>query len=203
MKKEEPWVLAIGASGSEGIADIRALLRELPPMLPVIVLVVLHRPWGVVSTLRGILAKDSSMPVVEAETGEKFVPGTVYVGMPDQHLTLVERSFGILIGDPHRDHGNRTVDLLFKSVARFGGERMIGVVLSGSLDDGSRGLAAINHAGGHVMVIDHPAEDRQGKVRGMPENAAAYDGPIDCTGNAQEIADAIITAVHADRSSPT
>ncbi|GGX29469.1 hypothetical protein GCM10007242_40020 [Pigmentiphaga litoralis] len=198
MKTEEPWVLAVGASGSEGVADIRALLRALPPSLAIIVLVVLHRPWGVVSTLRRILAKDASMPVIEAETGEKFMPGTVYIGLPEQHLTLVERSYGILIGDPDRDYGNRTVDLLFGSVARFGGKRMIGVVLSGALDDGSRGLAAINHAGGHVMVIDRTLDGSQREAPGMPENAAKYDGPIDCTGSALEIAEAIVKIVQAD-----
>jgi two-component system chemotaxis response regulator CheB len=195
MNTAEPWVLAIGASGADGVADIRTLLRALPPSLPVIVLVVLHRPWGVTSTLRRILAKDASMPVIEAETGEKFMPGTVYIGMPEQHLTLVERSYGILVGDPDRDYGNRTVDLLFGSVARFGGKRMIGVVLSGSLDDGSRGLAAINHAGGRVMVIDRNQEEGDRETPGMPENAEKYDGPIDCKGSALDISEAIVRIV--------
>jgi two-component system chemotaxis response regulator CheB len=62
--------------------------------------------------------------------------------------------------------------------------------LSGSLDDGSRGLAAIHHAGGLTMVLT-PASP----PRGMPENAIAYDGPIDLIGNSHQIAGAIIEIV--------
>lgn len=198
MTPDHPWFLAIGASGRNGLDDIRALLTALPPSLPVVVMVVLHRPWDVVSHLRDILARSSSMPVEEAETGQKFTVGTVYIGLPEQHLTLIERSFGALVGDPHRRHRNRTVDLLFESVARFGGDRMIGVVLSGQLDDGSRGLAAINRAGGHVMVIHRHTDCAEG----MPENAATFAGPIDCVGSTADIVQAIVGVVIADVNSP-
>ena len=68
---------------------------------------------------------------------------------------------------------------------------MIGVVLSGSLDDGSRGLEAIHHAGGLTMAL----LPEKGNARGMPENAISYDGPIDVIGNPQVIAAAIVQAV--------
>lgn len=202
MNTREAWYLAIGASGPDGLADIFAVLGALPSTLPVVVMVVLHRPWDQVSQLRHVLARHSRMPVVIAENGQKLQPSTVYIGEPAQHLALVESSFGKLVDDPERRFGNRTVDLLFDSVARYGGKRMIGVVLSGSLDDGARGLAAINHAEGHVMVIQRGQPAGRRHVRGMPENAATYDGPMDCIGSAQKIADAIVKVVRADRSSP-
>jgi two-component system chemotaxis response regulator CheB len=102
-------------------------------------------------------------------------------------LTLAANSFGVLVSDPDRQYVNRTVDLLFKLVAGYAGERMIGVVLSGSLDDGSRGLAAIHDAGGLTMVLIPSLA--QG--RGMPENAIQYDGPVDLIGNPRQIAHAI------------
>ena len=68
---------------------------------------------------------------------------------------------------------------------------MIGVVLSGSLDDGSRGLASIHEAGGVTMVLTPDTLTGTG----MPENAIAYGGPIDVVGNCQKIAAAIIKAV--------
>jgi two-component system chemotaxis response regulator CheB len=188
-----PWYIAIGASGREGLDDIRALMAALPPSLAAVVLIVLHRPWDRLSHLRSILAKASRMPVVIAADGERFEPGTAYIGAPADHLTLVARSFGELIGDPDRRFGNRTVDLLFQSVAKHGGERMVGVVLSGALDDGSRGLAAIHHAGGLTMVLTSDA----GAGSGMPMNAAAYDGPVDVRGDPAEIAAAIQAAVGA------
>lgn len=81
-----------------------------------------------------------------------------------------------------------TVDLLFRSVAVHGGGRMIGVILSGALDDGARGLAAIHDAGGRTMVLTPLAFS---PVDGMPENAISYDGPIDFIGSPLEIAAAI------------
>ena len=193
---QKPWVVAIGASGSQGLADIKELLGALPDALPAIVMVVLHRPWDRPTLLRRVLDHASALPIVVASQGERFQIGTVYIGEPSEHLTLAANSFGVLISDPDRQHGNRTVDLLFKSIAEYAGARMIGVVLSGSLDDGSRGLAAIHDAGGSTMVLTPSA----GAGRGMPENAIAYDGPIDLIGNPRQIAHAINEACMTQKS---
>jgi two-component system chemotaxis response regulator CheB len=98
--------------------------------------------------------------------------------------------FGNLIDDPNRQYGGRTVDLLLMSVAKQTGGRMIGVILSGNLDDGSRGLAAIHHAGGVTMVLT-PTSGQTG----MPENAIAWDGPIDFIGAPAAIACEIMQVI--------
>lgn len=188
------WFIAIGASGRDGLEDIRDLLGELPSSLTAVVLIVLHRPWHRLSHLQAILARVSQLPVVVAMHGERFEPSTVYIGQPQDHLTLAAKSFGFLIKDAERHYGNRTIDLLFHSVAAHGGKRIVGVILSGSLDDGSRGLAAIHHAGGLTIVLSPEAPPR----RGMPENAIAYDGPVDVIGNPFRIATAILDAVRKD-----
>lgn len=190
-----PWFVAIGASGSEGLRDIKALLAHLNTPTPAVILVVLHRPWGQPSNLRAILARSCNLPVVIAVEGERFEAGTIYIGEPEAHLTLAARSFGELVGDQDRTHRNRNVDLLFDSVAAHAGARTIGVILSGSLDDGSRGLAAIHEAGGATMVLAPQGEE----ARGMPENAIDYDGPVNVIGGAAQIADAINTLVSAIR----
>ena len=179
-----PWFVAIGASGGEGLADIRDLLEAIPAPIGAVLLVVLHRPWDQASNLRDVLARACPHPILIADEGGRFERGTVYIGEPSQHLTLAARSFG-------QAYRNRTIDLLFRSVADHGGGRVIGVILSGSLDDGARGLAAIHAAGGLTMVLTpyHPAR------RGVPENAIAYDGPIDLVGASPEIARAIVEAV--------
>ena len=189
-----PWFVAIGASGAEGLRDIKALLVALPLPLRAVILVVLHRPWERPSYLRAVLAHACSHPVLIADEGERFEPGSVYIGEPAQHLTLASRSFGEIVDDPTRLHRNRTVDLLFHSVAEHGKGRMIGVVLSGALDDGARGLAAIHHAGGLTMVLTPEPSQREG----MPENAITYDGPIDTIGSPQTIAAAIAKAIEED-----
>jgi two-component system chemotaxis response regulator CheB len=189
-----PWFVAVGASGSQGLVDIRSLLATLSRPLRAAVLVVLHRPWDAPTNLKLVLERACPHPVLVADQGERFEPGTVYIGEPAQHLTLVARALGEVVDDPHRTYRNRTVDLLFNSVARHGGSRTIGVVLSGSLDDGSRGLAAIHKAGGLTMVLTPEQPPRHG----MPESAIAYDGPIDVIGSAAAIAHAISAATNSD-----
>jgi two-component system chemotaxis response regulator CheB len=73
---------------------------------------------------------------VIASESKRLDVGKVYIGEPAQHLTLTANTFGKLTDDPARAYGGRTVDLLFNSVAAHAGKRIIGVVLSGSLDDG-------------------------------------------------------------------
>jgi chemotaxis response regulator CheB len=185
-KPPDPWFIAIGASGSEGLADIKELLAALAQPVPAVVMVVLHRPTDRISHLRAILARSCAMPVVVAEEAEELLPGTCYIGEPDGHLTLFARNRAQLVGGAGHCLRNRTIDTLFGSLARHAGARAIGVVLSGSLDDGSRGLAAIHAAQGVTMVLD-PGH----KPRGMQQNAIDHDGPISFIGTAPEIAAAI------------
>lgn len=135
-----PWFVAIGASGSDGLRDLQILLAELPATGDAVFLVVLHRPWDEISYLREILSQRTCMPVVIAEQGQSLECNVVYIGRPEHHLKLIARCTGFLVGDPTREYRNRTVDLLFKSLAEYGSRHIIGVVLSGALDDGSRGL---------------------------------------------------------------
>jgi two-component system chemotaxis response regulator CheB len=190
MDQPLPWFIAVGASGAEGLEDIKQLLSALSGELPLVVLVVLHRAWNKPTRLREVLRHHCFLPVLIATDDERFRPGHVYIGKPEEHLTLAANSIGTLIDDPHALHRGRTADLLFRSVAAHAGSRMVGVVLAGALDDGSRGLAAIHAAGGYTMVVTP-----SGPPRGMPENAIKYDGPISYIGNAIEIGAAVCRLV--------
>lgn len=128
--EQAPWIVAIGASGEQGLDDIRELLGELPDTLAAIVMVVLHRQWHKPTQLRAVLAYGCTLPIVIAAQEEYLDSGTVYIGEPSEHLTLAAQRLGVLIDDPSRHYGGRTVDLLFKSIAAHAGRRMIGVVLS-------------------------------------------------------------------------
>jgi two-component system chemotaxis response regulator CheB len=190
MERRSPWIVAIGASGMQGLIDIRILLHQLPHTLPAVVMVVLHRPWNAASRLGAVLSQSSAMPVTTAEQGQRLSPGTVYIGEPGGHLTLAARTFGDLTPDPRRIHRNRTVDLLFGSLAKHAGPRAIGIVLSGALDDGSRGLVTIKEAGGLAMVMTPRRFER-----GMPENAISFDGPVDLIGEPASLANGICAAI--------
>ena len=186
LEELSPWVIAIGASGAEGLDDLQALLAEWQE-IDAIVMIVLHRPWEKDTHLRQILQRSTHMSVQIADQGQHLRAGCIYIGEPSRHLCLLSNSVSILISDPERAHRNRTVDLLFNSVVVLGGQRTIGIVLSGSLDDGSRGLAEINDAGGYTMVLRREKQLRPG----MPENARAYDGPVDVVGDVSAIAKAV------------
>src|SRR3954468_3459214 len=122
-----PWFLAIGASGGEGLNDIKHVLAALPSDLEAVVMVVLHRPWEQISNLRAVLARGSRLPVLVAADGDRLKAGTVYIGEPSEHLTLIWHSIAELVDDPLRRHQNRTVDLLFISLAEFAKARTIAV----------------------------------------------------------------------------
>lgn len=176
--------VAIGASGKRGLEDIRLLLSLLPYPLAASFLVVLHRPFDQVSHLRDVLARSTPMPVTIAEEGETLMLGACYIGEPACHLTLLGQSTASMIPDSLHQFRNRTIDILFYSVARYAGARAIGVVLSGALDDGARGLSAIHAAGGVTMVV---APRATGEI-GMPENAIGFDGHVDVIGSPVRIA---------------
>jgi chemotaxis response regulator CheB len=78
-ESSNPYVVAIGASGGEGLDDIRDLLSRLPSELPAIVLVVLHRPSNQISFLRDVLARGSKMPVRVATDRDRFRVGYCYM----------------------------------------------------------------------------------------------------------------------------
>jgi two-component system, chemotaxis family, protein-glutamate methylesterase/glutaminase len=179
-----PYFIAIGASGSDGLINIRELLGEMPARLNGVLMVVLHRPSGQLSQLREILGRASALPVVIPSEDEQYETGNCYVGEPAEHLALAARSRVHLIEGTGDKFRNRTVDLLFSSLATHARERAIGVVLSGSLDDGSRGLAQIHRCGGETMVL----RLNESAIKGMPENAIGYDGPVDFIGSIVDIA---------------
>jgi two-component system, chemotaxis family, protein-glutamate methylesterase/glutaminase len=178
------WTVAIGGSGGSGLNDLRELLGQLPPKIACVIMIVLHRPWHGPSYTRDILNAATALPVITAVDGEHLETGTVYIGEPSQHMTLGAHGCCKVIGDSCRKYRNRTIDLLLESVAANASPRMIGVILSGSLDDGSRGLAAIHSAGGITMVRSpsNPPWDA------MPNNAINFGSPVNLIGDFKAIA---------------
>lgn len=166
--------------------DIATLLRLLPKPVYAIVLVVLHRPFDKTSHLREILSRESGMPVVVAADTQSLLPGVCYIGEPDGHLTLAARGLAHLVTGRGDDLRNRTVDTLFNSVAAYARGPAIAIVLSGFLDDGSRGLAAVRASNGITMVLE-PG----GKMRGMQQNAIEHDGAVDFVGPVLKLAELI------------
>lgn len=161
-------LIVIGASAG-GIEALSTLVSGLPADLDAAVLVVVHVAPYTVSFLPEILSRAGPLPAMHAEHGGQIVPGRIVVAPPDHHL-LVRNGHLELTRGPRENHTRPAIDPLFRSAARSRGSRVIGVILSGALYDGSMGLLAVKSRGGTAIVQD-PAE---ATVDSMPRSALRH-----------------------------
>ncbi|EOD58712.1 chemotaxis protein CheB [Amycolatopsis vancoresmycina] len=160
-------LVVVGASAG-GVEALRTMMSALPPDFPGALLVVMHLAAGTQSALARILDRAGPLPARPARHGTPIEPGTVYVALPDRHL-LTEDGALVLTRGPTENGHRPAINATFRSAALTGGPKVIGVVLSGVLDDGAAGLRAIVDRGGAAVVQD-PDDALYG---GMPQNALA------------------------------
>lgn len=161
-------IIVIGAS-TGGVEAVSTLVRSLPKDLPAALFVVIHIPAQATSVLPTILERSGRLPAKHAVDGEQIRLGQIYVAPPDFHL-LVERGHVRVIRGPKENRNRPAVDPLFRSAARAYGPRVVGVVLTGALNDGTAGLLAIKRRGG-IAVVQDPAD---AFFPSMPESALEY-----------------------------
>ena len=144
-------VVAVGASAG-GVEALIRLAAGLPRNFPYAVMAVLHLPAEAPpSQLARILDRSGPLPAVWAAHGDLIETGRIHVAVPNRHL-LVSNGRVVLSDGPIEDGHLPGINALFCSVARVYGERAVGVLMSGVLDDGVRGLAAIRARGGITIV---------------------------------------------------
>jgi two-component system chemotaxis response regulator CheB len=161
-------VVVIGASAG-GLQALTEVLEPLPGHLSACILVVMHTSSNGSGVLPEILSRVTSLPVAFAATGDPLEPGRVYLARPDFHLIVTASALRVVHGP--RENGFRpAVDPLFRTAARELGPRVIGVVLSGALGDGTYGLSVIKHHGGLAIVQD----PQDAIISSMPLNAIKY-----------------------------
>lgn len=148
-------IIVVGASAG-GVHALTEVVASLPADLPAAVFTVLHiSPYGK-SVLPSILSRVSPLPSYHPEDGELIRHGRVYVAPPDRHLALEKERLRLSPGPTENGH-RPAIDVLFRTAAQAFGARVIGIVLTGNLDDGTAGLAQVKHHGGLAIVQD-PAE---------------------------------------------
>ena len=167
-------VVGIGASAG-GLEALQILFSSFPADTGMSFILAQHLSPSYKSMMVDLLEKDSTIPVVAARNGEKLEPNTLYIGPPGYNIEVAKNDTIILSMMGENRHIPRpSVDMLFESLAMAKGESAIGIVLSGTGTDGSRGIRAIKGEGGFGIVQD----PNTAKYDGMP-NAAINSGNVD------------------------
>lgn len=167
-------LIAIGASAG-GVDALSRLVAGLREDLPAAVVVVLHHPADSPSSLAKILERAGRLPAKEARDGSLLRPGCILVAPPGYQLVVQDGRIRLL--DTPRVNGVKpSIDPLFQSGAREYGPRLVAVVLTGTLSDGSAGLAAVRKAGG-VAVVQDPDD---AAYSAMPQSALDTAGADHC-----------------------
>ncbi|MBS9426840.1 protein-glutamate methylesterase/protein-glutamine glutaminase [Photorhabdus akhurstii] len=168
-------LIAVGAS-TGGTEAIKNLLQPLPITSPAL-LITQHMPPGFTRSFAERLNKLSQITVKEAENGERILPGHAYIAPGDRHMELCRNGadYQILITDaPAVNRHRPSVDVLFRSVAKFAGRNAVGVLLTGMGSDGAAGLLEMKQAGAYTLAQD----EASCVVFGMPR-AAIQMGAVD------------------------
>jgi two-component system chemotaxis response regulator CheB len=161
-------IVVVGASAG-GITALKDFVKFLPKDFKGSVFVVLHIPAYTETYLPSILSKAGPLKAVIPKDGERIEQGMIYVAPNDHHM-LLEHNKVIVRRGPKENRFRPSIDALFRSAAYVYGKRVIGVVLSGYLDDGTSGLWTIKRLGGVAIIQDpHDAEQPQ-----MPENVLGH-----------------------------
>jgi two-component system chemotaxis response regulator CheB len=181
-------LVVIGASAG-GVEALKQVVAGLPADLPAAVCIVLHLAPTSSSALAGILERAGALSCNWAVDGAPLRPGRIVVAPPDHHLLVEEGRMRLDVGP--RENGHRpAIDALFRSAAQDRRGGVVGVVLSGTRDDGSAGLAVIKAQGGAAVVQD--PEDAL--YPGMP-SSAIENVVVDAVAPAARVADAITALV--------
>jgi two-component system chemotaxis response regulator CheB len=178
-------IVVVGASAG-GVEALQRFVRALPAHFSAPILVVLHASPTGRSYLPEILTRAGVVPAEHARDGAHLEPGHIYIAPPDTHLVVADGVMTLANGP--RENGHRpAIDPLFRTAAAAYDSHVAGVILSGTLDDGTAGLFSVKEAGGATLVQDPD----DALYRDMPLNAIAYVAP-DYVQSVEAIVDTLV-----------
>lgn len=161
-------IVVVGASAG-GVEALPQLVAGLPQGFPASLFVVQHLSASNESFLPKILQRSGALRAIHPSDKQAIERGVIYVAPPDHHLWL-ENSHVRVTQGPRINRHRPAVDVLFESAAHAHRERVVGVILTGSMGDGAAGLYTVKRCGG-VAIVQDP---RDAAVPSMPENALRY-----------------------------
>jgi two-component system CheB/CheR fusion protein len=183
--KSKPYpIVAIGASAG-GLEAVTQLLKNLPPDTGMAYVYIQHLDPNHESMLSTILSKATKMRVIQAEDLVAIEPDHLFIIPPDKNMSVVDGVIKLNDREP-RPAINMPIDQFFVSLAEKQKEGSIGIVLSGTANDGTVGLKAIKAAGGFTFVQDESA-----RFQSMPKSAIA-EGVVDMVLSPQDIANELV-----------
>lgn len=159
--------VGIGASAG-GLEAIETFFRHMSPSSGLAFVVVQHLSPDYKSLMSELLAKHTEMPVHSAVDGQSVEANHIYLIPPKKNLRIFHGKL-ILNEQDHNRALNLPIDIFLRSLAEDQGEKSIGIILSGTGSDGSRGIRAIKESGGMVMV----QSETSARFDGMPRSAIA------------------------------
>lgn len=158
-------IVGIGASAG-GLEALEAFFSNMPATEDFAFVVVQHLSPDYKSLMAELLAKHTSIPILQGEDGVEVRPGRIYLIPRKKNMTIYKQKLFLT----EQEHGlNLPIDIFLRSLAEDAGEKAVGIILSGTGSDGSRGIRAIKEAGGLVIVQD--SDDA--KFDGMPRSAVS------------------------------
>jgi two-component system chemotaxis response regulator CheB len=173
-------VVAVGASAG-GIEALSRFVAGLPQQFPYAVMISVHMAARAPSLLPRVIDRAGKLPAVAGMQADLIQPGRIYIAVPDHHLLLDGTRIAVTRG-PSENGYRPAINALFRSIAISSGQHAIGVLMSGTLDDGVQGLAAIRARGGTTIV----QEPTDALFPSMPANALAA-GVVDLQAPAAEL----------------
>jgi two-component system, chemotaxis family, protein-glutamate methylesterase/glutaminase len=161
-------MIVIGASAG-GVEALITVVGALPAGLPAAIFLAMHIPAQSPGLLPDILNRCGRLHAVHPVDGQAIQYRHIYVAPPDHHL-LVEEGIVRVVRGPKENRHRPAIDPLFRSAVRTYGARVVGVILTGSMDDGTAGLMAIKRRGGKAIVQD----PQDALFSSMPQSAIAH-----------------------------
>jgi len=189
-------IVTIGGSAGS-ISVLEEIIAALPANLEACLIIVVHLAPRDRNVLPEIFANKSRLPVMQALNGDRIQPGRIYTAPPDRHLLIADDHIHLARGPKEGLH-RPSINVTFRSVAARYGPRVVGVLLSGMLDDGAAGLWEIGNRGG-ITIVQNP---REAQYPSMPLNAL-QDAIVNYQLNGSEIGPLIGRIVRGEEAPQT